>query len=71
MLQNSWVEEYRTVATFTEEDENEIPTFIILRRILLTAWLASHFDTPTGQELGPAYTDGTVALAERYLRQYG
>ena len=52
-------------------DENEIPTFIILRRILLTAWLASHFDTPTGQELGPTYTDGTVVLAEKYLRQYG
>ena len=71
LLQKSWLEGYRSVASFIEEDENEIPTFIILRRILLTAWLASHSETPTGQELGPTYTEGTVVLAQRYLAQYG
>ena len=71
LLQKSWVAGYRSVARFTEEDENEIPTFIILRRILLTAWLATHSETPTGQELGPTYTDGTVVLAQKYLAQYG
>ncbi len=71
LLQKSWVAGYRSVAAFTEEDENEIPTFIILRRILLTAWLASHSETPTGQELGPTYTDGTVILSQKYLAHYG
>ncbi len=36
VLQKAWVEGHRTVATFSEEEENEIPTFIMLRRILLT-----------------------------------
>ncbi len=69
LLQKSWLEGYRTIATFTEQDENEIPTFIILRRILLTAWLATHSETPTGQELSPTYTDGTVVLTQEYLAQ--
>ena len=70
LLQNAWVEGYRSVATLTEEDVNEIPTFIMLRRILLTAWLASHSETPTGQNLGPTYTNDTVALARGFLTQH-
>ncbi len=66
MLQNAWVKGYRSVTTLGQEDVNQIPTFIMLRRILLTAWLASHSETPTGQELGSTYTDGTVALALNY-----
>ena len=42
-------------------------TFIMLRRLQLTAWIASHAETPTAQEMGTAFTDGTLAIAERYL----
>lgn len=44
--------------------------FIMLRRIQLTAWIASHGETPTAQVMGTTYTAGTVALAEQYLRRY-
>ena len=45
-----------------------LPTFVMLRRLLLTAWIASHAETPTAQALGAGYTDGTVALGEQFLR---
>jgi Ser/Thr protein kinase RdoA (MazF antagonist) len=44
-----------------------LPTFVMLRRLLLTAWIASHAETPTAQEFGTGYTDGTIAIAERFL----
>ncbi|MEM6322201.1 MAG: phosphotransferase [Pseudomonadota bacterium] len=66
-VQAAWLEGYRSVAPLSPEDEAMLPTFVMLRRMLLTAWLASHAETPTAQELGTGYTDGTVALAEGYL----
>lgn len=69
-LQKSWVEGYRTVTRLSDEEEAAIPMFIMLRRILLTAWISSHSETETAQELGTAYTDGTVRLAQEYLDTY-
>ena len=44
------------------------PALIFLRRVLLTAWLATRADSDTAQSLGgPAYTLGTLALADRFL----
>jgi hypothetical protein len=45
----------------------EIPTFVVLRRILLAAWLASHTEVPLAAQLGAAYTTGTVLLAQHLL----
>ena len=70
-LQASWLQGYRSVAPFEADAEAELATFIIQRRIQLTAWIASHSETPTAQEMGTAFTDGTVALAERYLSMRG
>lgn len=67
-LQDAWVTGYRTVSDLPPEVEAELPTFIMLRRLQLTAWIASHQETPTAQEMGPAFTDGTIEIAERYLR---
>lgn len=71
LLQKNWLAGYRSVASFSAEEEAEIPTFILLRRILLTAWLSTHSETDTGQELGPSYTAGTVELAKKYLERFG
>lgn len=67
-LQRNWIAGYRSVATLTSEDEAMFPSFIMLRRILLTAWLASHSETATSRELGSAYTEGTIRLAQSYLQ---
>lgn len=66
-LQAAWIEGYRTVAPLTEADCAMLPVFILLRRMLLTAWIASHAETPTAQALGENYTHGTVALARAFL----
>lgn len=66
-LMAAWVEGYRTEAPLAEEEVAMLPTFVMLRRLLLTAWIASHAETPTAQEMGPAYTEGTIRLAEGFL----
>ncbi|PJI41496.1 MAG: aminoglycoside phosphotransferase [Rhizobium sp.] len=68
-LMAAWLEGYRRVAPLDAEHEAALPMFIMLRRMQLTAWIASHAETPTAQSMGTAYTDGTVALAERYLAE--
>lgn len=66
-LQKAWVEGYRSVAPLSDEECSLLPVFIMLRRMLLTAWIASHSETPTAQALGEAYTRGTVALGRAFL----
>ncbi|MGF1560578.1 MAG: phosphotransferase enzyme family protein [Geminicoccaceae bacterium] len=70
-LQDAWCAGYRSVADLDPEVEAELSTFIMLRRLQLTAWIASHAETPTAQEMGSAFTDDTVAIAERYLSERG
>ncbi|MBB3771693.1 Ser/Thr protein kinase RdoA (MazF antagonist) [Angulomicrobium tetraedrale] len=66
-LQAAWIEGYRTVAPLADEECAILPVFIMLRRMLLTAWIASHAETPTAQAMGDAYTHGTVELARAFL----
>ncbi|MEI4485669.1 phosphotransferase [Frigidibacter sp. MR17.14] len=70
-LQRSWVEGYRSVAPLDPAIEAALPMFVMLRRMQLTAWLASHAETPTAAELGAAYPAGTVALAKDWLAAEG
>ncbi|MEM7292613.1 MAG: phosphotransferase, partial [Pseudomonadota bacterium] len=65
--QAAWIEGYRSIKALSKKDVAAIPMFVMLRRQLLTAWIASHSETPTAQELGTAYTEGTVEMAERWL----
>ena len=67
-LQKAWLEGYRQIAPVSKADEDMLPVFVMLRRMLLTAWIASHSDTETARRLGTEYTDGTVAMGERFLR---
>jgi len=66
-LQTAWVAGYRTVAPVSKEDETMLPVFVVLRRMLLTAWIASHSDTETARQLGTDYTQGTLMIGERFL----
>ena len=69
-LAASWAEGYRTVLALSAEDEAEIPVFLMMRRILLIGWLASHVEVPIAGELGSGYTDRALAMAERLLGQF-
>jgi Ser/Thr protein kinase RdoA (MazF antagonist) len=67
-LLQAWVCGYRKSAPLSADDRAEIPTFVVLRRILLCAWLASHAEVPFARQFGAAYTRGAVTLAEQFLR---
>jgi Ser/Thr protein kinase RdoA (MazF antagonist) len=67
-LRDAWLAGYREVAPLDPEDEAELETFVMLRRLLLVAWIGSHHTFATeAAELGAGFTAGTCALAERYL----
>lgn len=70
-LIEAWKEGYRRVTALSKEDEAEIPTFVMLRRLLLVAWIGSHHETDLAKSMGLPYTEGTVKLCEDYLSQFG
>jgi Ser/Thr protein kinase RdoA (MazF antagonist) len=67
---DQWVQGYRRVAELRAEDEAELRTFVLFRRLLLLAWIGSHSDVDVAQELAPTYAVGTCALAEEYLSSH-
>ncbi len=70
-LATSWVKGYRAHLPLPAEDEAEMMTFVVLRRMVLLAWIGSHSETDLAKEQGPAYTRDSCALAERYLEIFG
>ena len=68
-LQEAWVHGYQQVAPLSKEEISMLRTFVMLRRLLLTAWIGSHAETPTAQEVIETYTEGTLVLAEEFLTQ--
>lgn len=70
-LIKAWVRGYRRAGTLSAEEEAEIDTFVMMRRMLLVAWIASHSETELAQSMGVQYTRDTVPLCERYLSRFG
>lgn len=68
-LIEEWLKDYRKVRALSEEEEKEIPTFIMMRRLQLIAWVGSR-DNETAQELGSEYTEQTDELAKAYLKNF-
>ncbi len=62
-----WLTGYRAVRPLPAEHIALIPTFVMLRRIQLTAWTASHADADAAIAAGDEFVTGTARLAERYL----
>ena len=63
----AWATGYVKAMPLSEDALALIPSLVVLRRVLLTAWLASHAEVPFAREFGASYTAGTVALAEALL----
>lgn len=70
-LADAWVRGYRTVRALSPEEESELSTFVMMRRLLLVAWIGSHSGTELAQEMGEDYTMGSCELAEGYLSRFG
>lgn len=66
-LIDAWVRGYGKVRPLGEEELAMIPSFVMLRRILLVAWLGSHDETDLAKEIGREFTPQTCEMATRYL----
>lgn len=69
-LIDAWVTGYRRVAPLSAPEEAELVTFVLLRRLLLVAWIGSHHDTELAQQLGEEFTRVSCDLAEDYLSRF-
>ena len=62
-----WLAGYRRIRPIEASDLAEIPTFVMLRRLMLTAWIGTHPESEPARTLGHQYASGTAALAQAYL----
>jgi Ser/Thr protein kinase RdoA (MazF antagonist) len=69
--QAAWLRGYRSVAPLSVADEEMLATFVMLRRLLLVAWMGSHSHSRECQVKGPGYTAASCVLAERYVASGG
>jgi Ser/Thr protein kinase RdoA (MazF antagonist) len=66
-LCDAWQRGYRRILPLAARDVAEIPTFVLLRRLQLVAWVGSHRFADSARDLGAEFTRGACELAERYL----
>ena len=69
-LREAWLDGYRAVRPLDREDEVEIDSFIMLRRMALLAWTGSHSGTDLARSQAPHFAAGTARLAEAYLARF-
>ncbi|MDA2893334.1 phosphotransferase [Mycolicibacterium sp. BiH015] len=63
----SWLEGYTQVRALDEQDLAIIPSLIMMRRMVILAWLGSRPGTPVWREEGPKYAKVTARMANVYL----
>jgi len=66
-LKAAWVRGYRSVRAMSPEEEAEIDTFVMLRRMALLAWIGSHIEAPEPQALAPGFAATTARLGQAWL----
>lgn len=66
-LTHCWLRGYRRIRPLSAEEENEIPTFLMLRRMALLAWIGSHPETALAASHAPFFTRDSCGMAEEYL----
>lgn len=69
-LIHSWLKGYEHVRPLSSEEKQEIPTFIMLRRLALLAWLGTHAQSDTAHVMTPLFAARTETLARHYLLRF-
>lgn len=67
-LKAAWLQGYLAIRPLAPEDIVAMDSMVMLRRMALLAWIGSHAETGLAQTHMPGFAEGTVQLAERYLR---
>ena len=69
VLKAAWIRGYRSIRPLAHEDEAEIDTLIMLRRMALLAWIGSHIEAPEPQALSRGFAETTARLGQSWLAQ--
>jgi Ser/Thr protein kinase RdoA (MazF antagonist) len=69
--QDSWVTGYRSRRPIAPADEDILSSFVLLRRLMLLAWMGTHSHSKESQAKAITYAEGSCTLAERYLSSNG
>lgn len=69
--QDAWVSGYRTRREMSAADEDMLASFVLLRRMLLLAWMGTHSHSRESQAISVTYAAGSCMLAEKYLSSDG
>ena len=70
-LREAWVRGYRKVRSLSADEEVEIDSFIMLRRMALLAWIGTHINVPEAQALAGDFGRVSAELGEAYLVRMG
>ncbi|MEI9851868.1 MAG: phosphotransferase [Sphingomonas sp.] len=65
---HAWLEAYRLRRAIPAAERALVPDMIMLRRIQVLAWFASHADTDLAREFGPPSIAATLAAAAAFER---
>lgn len=66
-MRAAWVRGYRKHRDMSAEEEREIDSFVMLRRMALLAWIGSHSDVPEAVALAPDFARISAELGAAYL----
>ena len=69
--QDAWLTGYRTQRPVAAADEDMLPSFVLLRRLMLLAWMGTHSHSKESRTKAVTYAHGSCTLAERYLSSAG
>lgn len=68
-LVRAWIRGYRKQGILTPEDTDMIPTFIMMRRMQLLAWIHSRANAASAIAYREQFIEGTLELAGRYAQK--
>jgi Ser/Thr protein kinase RdoA (MazF antagonist) len=66
-LIDAWIDGYEKISLLSKKEKAELPTFVLMRRIVRLAWLSSHSDSDTAKTLDDNYLTKTMELCTRFL----
>lgn len=70
VLKEAWVRGYRKFRELNDDDEREIDTFVMMRRMALLAWIGSHIEVDEARALAPHFAPVTAELARDFLNNH-
>jgi Ser/Thr protein kinase RdoA (MazF antagonist) len=68
---DSWITGYCTRRSIAAADVEMLPSFVLLRRLMLLAWMGTHSHSKESRTKAITYAQGSCTLAERYLSSTG